>query len=311
MTAARLLYVMGRGHSGSTVLDALVGNAPRVVGVGELVAGMLRFSDVCSCGDTIEECEFWREVRRQFEVETDIPWSEAARLVKSQAHVSRFPGTLFAANDDGATARTCEANQAIVDAIAAVGDADVVVDSSKEFTRALLLARYAPAARILHLVRSPHQVLASLAHRMQTGQGFSFLRRRYRAPALTPLFMVMAASGWFVGNLLGELVRRAAPGRVLRVRFEDLCTDCEWTLDLVGAFADIDLYPVARAVARGEHLPLGHKLAGNQMRRDGTFVFEPARMESRDLSWPYVVVTSILTWPLLQAYGYSLSGRAR
>lgn len=308
MNEVRLLYVMGRGHSGSTVLDALLGNAPGVAGVGELVSGMLRFEDVCSCGETIENCDFWRAVRRRFEHEIPGTWTEAARAVQSQAHLSRFPATLF----DGQGGRAAlTASAAITAAIGKTAGASVVVDSSKEFTRALLLARHDAQSRIIHLVRSPHQVLASLEYRIGMGRGFKFLRRRYGSRALTPLYMGMAAAGWLVGNLLGELVRRMAPSRILRVRYEDLCTDYRGTLDAIARFVEVDLQPVAEAVAAGRRLPLFHKLAGNQMRTEGTFVFDPSRRESRSLSACYAILASLITWPLLLAYGYGLDGRPR
>lgn len=301
---SRLLYVMGRGHSGSTVLDALLGNAGDAAGIGELISGMLRYESSCSCGLTIEECPFWRDVRRRVKIESGIEWSEVAHCVQSQAHLLRFPASLLRSAQHMVTRETRAANQTIVGAIADVAEVTVVVDSSKEFTRALFLARHDRDARIVHLVRSPHAVLGSLLHRLETGRGFPFLRRRYRTRALEPLFMTMAATGWMVGNLLGELIARIAPGRVLRVRYEDLCASTARTLWAIGAFADLDMEQVVAAVEGGEQLPLGHKLAGNQMLRKGSFVFDPARVAGRSLPWPYGVLTSVLTWPLLLWYGY-------
>lgn len=308
---ARLVYVMGRGHSGSTVLDALLGNAGDAVGVGELVAGMLRYTELCSCGRSIEECAFWEEVRRRLESESGIPWSEAARRIQAQAHLRRFPATLTGSAESADVRELDAANRAIMVAISGVAGVDVIVDSSKELTRALFLAKHDPEARIVHLVRSPHAVLASLAHRIDTGRGFSFLRRRYRARALQPLFMTMAAAGWMIGNVLGELVARIAPGRVLRVRYEDLCEHTGETLRQIGEFADLDLSRVVTAVESGSRLALGHKLAGNQMLREGSFKFEPGRVAGRSLSRPYGILASIITWPLLLRYGYTATGRVR
>jgi hypothetical protein len=302
---------MGRGHSGSTVLDALLGNAEDTVGVGELVAGMLRYEEPCSCGRTIEECPFWGEVRQRIEGEGGLRWSEAARRIQAQAHLRRFPATLLGSAASTDVLESDAANQAVVEAISSVADVDVIVDSSKELTRALFLAKHDPEARIIHLVRSPHAVLASLAHRIETGRGFSFLRRRYRARALQPLFMAMAAMGWVIGNLLGELIARFAPGRVLRVRYEDLCEDTGETLRKIGEFAGLDLSRVVAAVGSGSRLALGHKLAGNQMLREGSFTFEPGRVAGRSLPRSYGVLASILTWPLLLKYGYTPSGRVR
>lgn len=304
MSGPRLVYVMGRGHSGSTVLDALVGNASEVVGVGELVVGMTRYDDQCSCGETIEHCPFWREVRARFESRSDASWDEAASAVRDQANVARFARTLVARGDHDDVDRLRRIEVALTGAIAEAAEARTVVDSSKEFTRALFFARFGDDVRIVHLVRSPFAVLGSLDQRLRSGSGFSFLRRRYHSPALAPLFMFVAVGGWTVGNLLGEIVALVARGRVLRIRYEDVCEAPERELARIGRFADIDTGAVGMAAAAGRELPLGHKAAGNRMRRAGSFRFEPGRRSGRPLSFPYRLMTAVFTWPLLLRYGY-------
>lgn len=75
--------------------------------------------------------------------------------------------------------------------------------------------------------------------------------------------------------------------------------------------SELDVDEVVAAVEGGERLPLGHKLAGNQMLRESTFVFEPERVAGRALPWPYALLTWVLTWPLLLRYGYAPTGRCR
>ena len=307
----KLLYIMGRGHSGSTVLDGLLGNAPGAVGVGELVVGMTRYDERCSCGDSIEGCGYWRDVRRRFEAASDVSWHEGATTLRDAAHIGRLPMTLLAPARSVRLQRLRRLNDEIVAAIAAAADAALVVDSSKEFTRGLFLARTEPGAVIVHLVRSPHDVLASLEERLRAGKGFSFLRRRFESGALAPLFMLLAAGGWLVGNLLGELVRHIAGERAIRVRYEDLCAAPGEVLRRIAAVGELDVEGVVGAVAREERLSLGHKSAGNRILRSGEFVFRPPGAGVRTLSWPYAVMASVVTLPLLAAYGYTLSGRAR
>ena len=38
ITASMYIYIMGRAHSGSTILDVLLGNSERIHSVGELVS---------------------------------------------------------------------------------------------------------------------------------------------------------------------------------------------------------------------------------------------------------------------------------
>ena len=71
------VYIMGRGHSGSTILDIILGSSAAVESLGELVSGLGRCAagEQCSCGSPMRECVFWCEVRRRFEAQ-GYGWDE-------------------------------------------------------------------------------------------------------------------------------------------------------------------------------------------------------------------------------------------
>ena len=61
-----VLYLMGMGRSGSTLLDILVGSHPDAVGTGELaslVGAGWSHAERCACGLPASECPFWSVVR--------------------------------------------------------------------------------------------------------------------------------------------------------------------------------------------------------------------------------------------------------
>lgn len=134
------LYVMSRPHSGSTILDILLGNTGAVAGVGQLVSDMGKPDNPCACGATIRDCLFWREVRARVEAE-GVAWAEAVALSVGQAHVGRFWRTLRAASDDPGMLRLAAVTAAVERAVAGASGRPHVLDSSKEPTRALFLAR--------------------------------------------------------------------------------------------------------------------------------------------------------------------------
>lgn len=303
-------YIMGRGHSGSTVLDALVANSEDAVGVGELAVGMNREGQVCSCGAAARGCPFWSEVRVRFEDRADMDWEDAARRIHAQAHIKRFPATLLASRNDSEVRDLAATNAALLDAIAVTSGRRVVVESSKELTRALFQGRFLPDTRLVHLVRSPLKTMASHLHRIRSGHGFPFLRRRYRTRALEPFFMAVAAVSWVVGNVLAEIVRWRSDAPVLRVRYEDLCGNPSPTLLALGDFIGCDLREVADGVENGRRMAIHHQISGNRMRKDDGFVFQPDKARGRDLPWYYSALAWIVAWPLMWAYGYGRSGGA-
>ena len=67
---AQLVYICGSGHSGSTLLDMLLGGHSEIAGLGE--AHRLHYhwrdareADVCTCGCNVRKCPFWLAVENE------------------------------------------------------------------------------------------------------------------------------------------------------------------------------------------------------------------------------------------------------
>jgi hypothetical protein len=311
------LYLMGRGHSGSTVLDIALGNAAAVESVGELAAlGAPRWRSgeiPCSCGAPVDGCPFWREVRRRFEAAGGGDWGAAAEALYAHGHVRNFWRTLRADPDPAGApadlAALARAAAALRDAMAAASGKPHVLDSSKEPTRALLLLKYLPGdARVVHLVRDPRGIARSHHWRIADGRGFLFLRRRFRATWTGPLFLLLGAASWTAGNLLAELVACRHPDRVLRLRYEDLRRDPAAAVRLVGSAFGLPVEDAALRLERGEALAVGHNVGGNHIRHERGGVRFDAGAEAARPPLPRwaELATLALCWPLMGRYGYPL-----
>ena len=305
------LYVMSRPHSGSTILDILLGNTETVESVGQLVSDMGKLDNPCACGATIRGCPFWTAVRERVEA-TGISWDEAVAASVGQAHVGRFWRTWRSRDDDADMAKLARITATVAGAIAGIAGKPVVLDSTKEPTRALFLARYYPDAQLIRLVRDPRSAVASHYWRLKDKGYFHFLRRDYRVPALTPLFLALAAASWTAGNLLHEIAASRAPGRVVRIRYEDLRDRPAEELGRLGRRFGIDVAPVLEKVERRESLPAGHDIGGNDIRLEQGLRFDPGKEGTRRPLPRWVeLMTLALCWPLMTRYGYALRRPAR
>lgn len=78
----QLLYILGGGHSGSTILSLILGTSPDIVNAGEIKFynehpmpehPMWQYiENVCMCGKDAMECPFWQRVDSELEKKLDI-----------------------------------------------------------------------------------------------------------------------------------------------------------------------------------------------------------------------------------------------
>src|SRR5262245_28833668 len=91
--AVRVIYIIGAGRSGSTLLDTVLANHPDVVGVGELVnlhsAGWTS-DEVCACGKLGTECDFWTRVRQSWQQR--VPDATVEGYVTLQRRIEFYSG---------------------------------------------------------------------------------------------------------------------------------------------------------------------------------------------------------------------------
>jgi len=78
----KIIFIISAGHSGSTLLDLLVGTLPNTISTGELTwlpwqvwrdgkkCNMTPKQDICTCLKTFKECPVWGKVLQRISVET-------------------------------------------------------------------------------------------------------------------------------------------------------------------------------------------------------------------------------------------------
>ncbi len=308
MNNNHLVYIMGRGHSGSTVLDLLLGNSNEIESVGEFISGCVSYNRKCSCGKDFKSCNYWMKIRKNYEKSNNFKWEESCKQVKKISHIKYFIKILFASLNNSEFIEYAIINNKLFHSIAQNSNKRYVVDSSKEVTRGLFLLKYTCNTKIIHLVRNPESILSSNYYRIKNGKGFKFLRKTYENKNLMPLLLFMSCFGWIIGNLLAELIkiRFYNKKRVLIIRFEDLNNDSSNTLKQISDFIEVDLEPIIINIQRKIEMEIGHNIGGNHMRMQGKFYFKKGNEIKRPLPKIYKILTRLIAWPLMLKYKYRI-----
>lgn len=308
----KVLYVMGYGRSGSTFLDILLNNAAAVTSVGALSNywRWLEGGHPCACGEKLRACPMWGEIvpshLRRLPHRDLLRWNDVQEGLERRHRLPRLLGDRM---PEELVARYRLATGALLDAVGERVTTEAIVDSSgsgaDKTGRPFALARHTEAdVRVVHLVRDGRAVAWSA----MKGPG-SPEWPRVRLPRA--LVAVRAGAAWSVANLASEWMgRRLGPGRVLRVRYEDLTTDTAAELRRIGIFADLDLEDLVRKVEADEPFRVGHNVAGNRLRFRDSIRIRPDFSWRERMSVPLRWTLSAQLWPLLLRYGY-LGGGAR
>jgi hypothetical protein len=187
-------------------------------------------------------------------------------------------------------------------AIHKVAGSRVVVDSSIDPAYGFLL-RHVPGLdlRVIHFVRDSR------------GTAFSWTRKVVRSDIVDREVHMrrfhpgVTAVRWSIYHLLLHgLARLGVPS--MRVRYEDVVRRPVEQLRRAAAFADVDIEPELDVGAFGEgafELGVNHTVAGNRVRLHRGSV--PVRLDdewTRTMPRPHRRLVTLLSWPLLRAYGY-------
>jgi hypothetical protein len=273
-----VIYIIGSGRSGSTVLGSVLGAYPDIVNTGEIYNFKHFFDSAaernrkCSCGEELQECGFWKRVK-------DYIYEKTGKdLVEPK---DTDPGN-FGRN-----------NYVLFSAIQAVSGRRIILDSSKRHYRLNLLLK-SPHFRvtILHLVRDARAyAYSSMLTEMKKGASSRvFFRKLWE---------------WQHKNIAMKFLYGRNP-RYYFCRYEDFVCDPKAVigkfLSTVGLLNRADLSAVA--IYRSEE----HQFSGNNgvFNQDELHVRKDTRYLEKVSGAQWMVGTILVVFALI-LFGYPLA----
>lgn len=279
-----VIYIAGSGHSGSTLLDLLLGSHSRIESVGEIYKYVdperRKRISICTCGEPIGLCPYWSRVRAGLSEEEVEATDPAIRLYGILRTVLEASGKQY------------------------------VCDSSKIQAP---LETYASRPdlfnlKIVHLVRDAR------------GHSYSMLKKRARKLAehgnVFRMKSELVDAGkrpsayeyhssvlrWVIANY--RIARRFEnSGDYFVIRYEDLADDTEECLNRL--MDQLGLGFEANQLRFSDFVH--HNISGNRMRMAKSDVIKVDNEYVNRLSLPQWLIGTVLMLPLMFKYGYRLS----
>lgn len=273
------IYILGRGHNGSTVFNLLLDNHPEIESLGEFSSGFQRCkTETCSCGSNLQECKLWSRVFSNLDGNSDwIGVDNYSSMLKYLDKFYRLPQVItsrflpkWVENDYLPSTRL------LFKEIANVSNASCIVDSSKELSRGtFFVSKFPENTKILYLVRDGRAMIWSFLRRFKKSGRIKLFgkHRKVRSEILLVLHIIFSLT---VSQVHAGILKLFYPANIITVKFEDLSKNTDSELKRVGRFLGKDLSHIAKGIKNGEEFKIGHNIGGNFMRHQekGTFVFK-------------------------------------
>lgn len=296
----KVLYIMGRGRSGSTIFANVLGEYPGFFSAGEvrtLWDPILRDGGVCACGKSAEDCEVWSKVIAKLDhldVEQVADWQGEVVRERSLTKLLRYTSGGGWPALEGYIA----AMRDVYAAITEVTGARVIVDSSKR-------PSYAAVVRLIqgiesyfvHMVRDPRASAHSWRARKHVGVS---------GEQVTQRGAIDATVRWDLLNVGAEaLMRRVPSDRRLWLKYEDFAAEPRRVVSSVVRFANEEPETSPFKDERTVELGTNHAIAGNPSRQKiGDVELRDSRDWEQEQSRADRVLATAVALPLLRRYGY-------
>lgn len=276
----RLIYLIGSGRSGSTVVASTLARNTRSCNLGEVYnfayffSTARQFERYCECGERLLDCEYWQDIG---------------------AHLSVGAADELTALKSKSEKEFHRANRDLLGAIHKVSRAPAYIDSSKRIYRLRLLRTMSDIdLTSLHIVRDPRAYgYSSKLTEMKKGAGPSvYYKKVFR---------------WILKNLAIMLIGIFSSQHRL-VRYEDFVSDPKTQLATIHRLVGID------QVEADHDCQASHQFSGNSgVFKQGPIELKHDRRFLEGLSATEWWLSTILCMPLLLLMRYPLrrSGYAK
>ncbi|NBC65815.1 MAG: hypothetical protein GVY07_09210 [Bacteroidetes bacterium] len=223
MSKQTIIYISGEGHSGTTLLDIILGSQERSFSAGELIFLQekgIENSEYCSCGTPVPGCPVWREIIAKWSEVRRLPpdqYVQIRRELVSKKNVLRAGKTL--GNPTGRVRDFLADTEKLYSTIFDTTESLCIIDSSKAPGMIPILKELKFDLTVVHIKRRFGDVLNSYK---------VHLKKDLKAGVeheITPRKTSYVLASWLMKNILTGYYSRNATYK--KIEYEQLIDDLE------------------------------------------------------------------------------------
>jgi hypothetical protein len=292
-----VIYIMGSGKSGSTILNMVLGMHKGVYGPGEL-NNIIRINNSdfhCSCNENVINCEFWSQVINTLKKELgEDGFKNFLRQIQKFENFKSpkaWTQALYPGKNPDQDYLSYQKNTLLYfRTILELQEKRIIVDSSKNPLRALQLSRNPGISlTLIHLVRDGRAVAWSI----QRTKKLNGLKRH----------IFKSAVFWSTVNWQSDLVRSRTKSN-LKLKYEEFSKDPSLWITRICNLANIESTALSNMVKSEFEIQENHIIGGSLIRKEKKTLIEPRETWKENLSFSKKLQFRIYTLFSLLKYGY-------
>ena len=213
-----VMYILGKGHSGSTLVNLVLGNSKYCFSLGEIKYLEQTNYDkerfVCDCGQPLKTCDFWSNIKKPRKF-----FNRKVSFTKKCAILLEFLG-LKTKKEHFESKEFYE--HLLQKAKGHKGEeVNTLIDSSKDFTRAMYLSNIGVDIKFLHVIKD----IRNFAYSDYKRGRFSW-------------YLIWS---WFLVNTLIPILSKLTSKQYYRISYEKFTKNWEEYLPYLNSFTNLQL----------------------------------------------------------------------
>jgi len=283
-----VLYLAGGGHSGSTLISSFLGMHSNFFSGSEVCYTLYDLSarrdDFCSCGTTINDCEFWGDVLEIWQKSSPISVEKYIELQKCYERFiflfTPFKNKHFKSDD---FQNFSQATALLFEIMSEKSKNSWIIDASKNPARAYILNKMEFInLRTIHLVRDGRSLVYSL-----------FKKLSHKKTLLHTVFF------WVMVHMMSEMFLRKTT-----IKYEDFCCDPKRFLSKIEISTKEDMSELLALMKSDTSVIFDHTINGNRIRGKKDVKVKFNQDWEKNLPKIKKLISTIFMFPLLWRYGY-------
>lgn len=281
----KIIYLLGAGRSGTTLLTTVLNNHPKILALGEMhqFLDYVKFNKDCSCGEELINCPFWRTILKDLDL-SKLKKQELVDLSNRLEKHYNIPLHLIKRTPNPKYKDVIEMTFGVLKKNVAE---EWLLDSSKYISRYLLLRKNKNLhIKGIYLVRDVRGVIHSFNKKVQTP----------KEPLSAILYYMLI-------NLWAQFIT-IFDSRIIRIRYEDFVNNPDEILEIL----ELHIFEknLTSSKVRDKIFKIPHIIAGNRLRSQKELIIKKDMAWNKDISRNRQIAYYLIAFPIMLLNKYKI-----